>query len=114
MSSLEFGIIGAAPVNPVFMKQIEREIPIKKILCQAYGQTENTGAMTLGIYAGENKESRYTSVGKATPQIEIKIAGANGRVLPVGEEGEICARGFNIMKGLLYLSKKILFIYLYL
>jgi fatty-acyl-CoA synthase len=100
MSSLLIGIVGAVPVNPVFIEQLEREIPIKAV-CQGYGQTENAASMTLSIYAGDDKKRRYESVGKATPSMEMKIADSKGRILPIGEEGEICARGFNVMKGTL-------------
>jgi fatty-acyl-CoA synthase len=98
LSSLLIGIIGAAPVNPAFMEQLEREIPIKA-MSQGFGQTENAASMALSTYAGDDKQRRLFSVGKATPSMEVKIADANGRILPIGEEGEICARGFNVMKG---------------
>lgn len=99
MSSLLFGIIGAAPVNAQLIEQIEREIPIKT-MSQGYGQTENSASMTMSVFANADKERRYLSVGKALPRIEMKIADSNGKILPIGEEGEICARGFNIMKGI--------------
>ena len=98
MSSLIFGIIGAAPVNRTFIEEIEREFPIKT-MSQVFGQTENGGAMALSVYAEDDKERRYLSVGKAYPRIEMKIVDGNNRIVPVGEEGEICARGFNLMKG---------------
>ncbi|CAF3602380.1 unnamed protein product [Rotaria sordida] len=98
MSSLLYGMIGAAPVNVSLMEQIEREFPIKT-MSQVYGQTENTGGLVLSIYAGDDKQRRFTSVGKAIPHVETKIADTNGRILPIGEEGEICARSYNIMKG---------------
>ena len=98
MSSLEFGSTGATPVNHLLMEQIEREFPVK-MMAQGYGQTENSGALTMSSFAGDDKERRFLSVGKVMPRIEIKIADANGRVVPIGEEGEICARGYNLMKG---------------
>ena len=99
MSSLLFGIIGAAPVNPILIEQIEREIPIQTV-SQAFGQTENTGSMAMSIFAGKDKQRRYLSVGKALPRIEMKLVDTNDRVVPIGEEGEICARGFHVMQGL--------------
>ena len=98
MSSLLFGILGAAPVNPALIEQLEREIPIKTI-SQGFGQTENAASMAMSIFAEDDKQRRYSSVGKALPRLEMKIADANGKILPVGQEGEICARGFNIMRG---------------
>jgi fatty-acyl-CoA synthase len=104
MSSLLFGIIGAAPVNPVLIEQLEREIPIKTI-SQGYGQTENSASMAMSVFAEDDKQRRYLSVGKALPRLEMKIADSNGHILPIGQEGEICARGFNIMTGI-YLFKR--------
>ncbi|CAF1297413.1 unnamed protein product [Adineta ricciae] len=98
MSSLLFGILGAAPVNPALIEQLEREIPIKTI-SQGFGQTENAASMAMSVFAENDKQRRYSSVGKALPRLEMKIADANGKILPVGQEGEICARGFNIMRG---------------
>jgi len=98
LSSLLIGIIGAAPVNPAFMEQLEREIPIKA-MSQGFGQTENAASLTLSIYAEDDKKRRYFSVGKAIPSIALKITNAAGHILPIGEEGEICASGFNVMEG---------------
>ncbi|CAF0972162.1 unnamed protein product [Adineta steineri] len=98
LSSLLFGMIGAAPVSPVLLEALEREIPVKE-MSQVYGQTENTGLMVMSIFAGDNKKLRFASVGKAMPHVEMKIADKNNDILPIGEEGEICARGFNLMKG---------------
>lgn len=104
MTSLLFGILGAAPVSPALVEQLEREIPIKTI-SQGYGQTENSASMTMSVFAESDKQRRYTSVGKAMPRIEMKIADSTGQILPIGQEGEICARGFNIMKGKFSLNK---------
>ncbi|CAF3349434.1 unnamed protein product [Rotaria socialis] len=98
MSSLLFAIIGAAPVNPVLVEQLEREIPIKTI-AQGYGQTENAAVLAMSVYAEDDKKRRYTSIGKAVPRMEMKIADSNGDIVPIGKEGEVCARGFNIMTG---------------
>ena len=113
LSSLIFGITGAAPVNPAFIEECEREIPIK-FLCQAYGQTENTAFMTSAMYITDNSERRYTSVGKPMPRTEVKIADEKGCILPIGEEGEICARGYHVMQGLSFLGECILSVRLYL
>jgi fatty-acyl-CoA synthase len=96
MSSLLYGLIGAAPVNPKLMEDLQREIPVK-MMAQVFGQTENTGLLTEGAYA--DAQRRFLSVGKPMPHTEMKIADTDGRILPIGEEGEVCARGFHIMKG---------------
>jgi fatty-acyl-CoA synthase len=114
MSSLLFGILGAAPVNPLLIEELEREIPIQR-LSQGYGQTENAASMAMSIYAEDDKERRHISVGKAVPRLAVKIADPQGNILPIGQEGEICARGFNIMKGIFHFPsiKNILFYFIY-
>jgi fatty-acyl-CoA synthase len=98
MTSLLFGILGAAPVNSSLVEELEREIPIP-VISQGYGQTENSASMAMSVFAEDDKKRRHLSVGKAMPRLEMKIADPNGHILPIGEEGEICARGFNVMKG---------------
>jgi len=112
MSSLLLGVLGAAPVNPLLVEQLEREIPIKTI-SQGYGQTENSAVMTMSVFAENDLQRRRSSVGKAMPRIEMKIADSNGHILPIGEEGEICARGFNIMKGIFSIKRKFFFNFIY-
>lgn len=98
MSSLLFGILGAAPISPALMAQLEKEVPVG-MLCQGFGQTENSASMAMSLFAENDKQRRYTSIGRVMPRLEMKIADAKGRILPIGQEGEICARGFNVMKG---------------
>jgi fatty-acyl-CoA synthase len=109
MSSLLFGIIGAAPVNSMLIDQLEREIPIK-VISQGFGQTENSASMAMSLFANDDKQRRHASIGRAMPRLEMKIADEHGRILPIGEQGEICARGFNVMKGSLSMNKTCMFI----
>jgi fatty-acyl-CoA synthase len=44
-------------------------------------------------------ELRVATVGKPLPHTEIKILSAEGRIVPRGEPGELCARGYMVMKG---------------
>lgn len=64
-------------------------------LNEGYGLTE-TGPATNWCRPQEHKPK---SVGKPLPRVEEKIVAPDGRPLGVGEEGEICIRGPNIMKG---------------
>ena len=99
MSCLLFGILGAAPISPVLIDQPEPEIPIQMV-SQGLGQTENSASMAMSVAAEDEKQRRHLSVGKAMPRLEMKIADLEGHVLPIGAEGEISARGLNIIKGL--------------
>jgi fatty-acyl-CoA synthase len=65
----------------------------------AYGQTETSPVVTMSD-AGDSLEIRVNTVGRAMPQTEIKVVSTeSGATLPRGEQGEICARGYAVMKG---------------
>jgi fatty-acyl-CoA synthase len=44
-------------------------------------------------------ERRVSTVGRAQPHIEVKIVGSDGRIVPRGSPGELCTRGYSVMKG---------------
>jgi fatty-acyl-CoA synthase len=65
----------------------------------AYGQTESSPVVTMSD-AEDPLEVRVNTVGRAMPQTEIKIVSTpDGATLPVGQQGEVCARGYVVMKG---------------
>ena len=81
-SNVRFAISGAAPINPDILSLFQKlGIP----LFEGYGMTENTAGASMN-YVGNNKIS---SVGKAFPGTEIKVA----------EDGEILIKGEHVMKG---------------
>lgn len=54
----------------------------------------------IGKVHHETLELRTTTIGKAMPNTEIKIADVlTGETLPIGKQGELCARGYFVMKG---------------
>ena len=82
MSNCVYAITGAAPINPDILELFHKiGIP----LFEGYGMTENTAGASMN-YVGNNKIS---SVGKAFPGTEIKVA----------EDGEILIKGEHVMKG---------------
>jgi fatty-acyl-CoA synthase len=64
----------------------------------AYGQTE-TSPVNHMTSADDSIDKRVGSVGRPAPHCEIKIIDAEGVVVPVGEKGEICCRGYSVMQG---------------
>jgi acyl-CoA synthetase (AMP-forming)/AMP-acid ligase II len=62
-----------------------------------YGATE--ASARLSYLPPEDLPRKWGSIGKAIPNVELFVADENGRPLPTGEEGEIVARGSNIMSG---------------
>jgi fatty-acyl-CoA synthase len=99
LSSLEYGSSGASPIHPEFLRQLEIEIPIKRV-AQGYGMTENAAALTSSMWAGdEDRKRRHSSIGRCNQGLEVKIADRDGNPVRIGEQGEICARGYPIMRG---------------
>ena len=64
-----------------------------------YGQTEASPLVTVS-HPEDSPELRVTTVGRACPNAEVKVIDpATGETLPVGVQGELCSRGYMIMKG---------------
>jgi len=65
----------------------------------AYGLTEASPVITQ-TKTDDPLELRVTTVGKALPHTEVKIINpATGKIVPIGTTGELCARGYMVMKG---------------
>jgi fatty-acyl-CoA synthase len=64
-----------------------------------YGQTESSPGITQ-TRRDDSLKIRTETVGRALPNVEVKITDpATGQTLPPGETGELCSRGYHIMKG---------------
>ncbi|HEX5370873.1 MAG TPA: AMP-binding protein, partial [Dehalococcoidia bacterium] len=107
ISSLKLITYGAAPMP---FEVVCRAIEVFSCdLMNAYGQTESTSSLTYlgpddhrmdGTEAENAKKlHRLRSVGRPMPDIDVGIMAPDGRLLPGGEEGEICVRGDRVMRG---------------
>ena len=65
-------------------------------ICQAYGLTETSPAVTLNPLDVENFTG---SIGLPVPSTELSIRDDDGHELPLGETGELCVRGPQVMSG---------------
>ena len=97
VSTLRTGIIAGAPCAEELMKRIIGDLHMENVLI-GYGQTEVSpiNHMTL---PEDSLENRTQTVGRPIPYVEIKIVDTDNRVVPIGEQGEICTRGYSVMKG---------------
>jgi fatty-acyl-CoA synthase len=98
LTSLRTGMMSGAPCPIELMKRVLKEMHIGELVI-AYGQTETSPVVTMSD-AGDSLEVRVNTVGRAMPQTEIKVASSDtGTTFPRGEQGEIWARGYAVMKG---------------
>lgn len=97
LSSLRTGIMAGAPCPVEVMKKVMGRMNMSEVLI-GYGQTECSpiNHMTL---ADDPIEKRVETVGRAVPHIEVKIVDEDGEIVAVGERGDICSRGYAVMKG---------------
>src|SRR5579862_2242050 len=97
-TSLRTGMMSGAPCPVELMKRVLNEMHIGELVI-AYGQTETSPVVTMSD-AGDTLEIRVNTVGRAMPQTEIQvISTTDGARLPIGMQGEICVRGYAVMKG---------------
>jgi fatty-acyl-CoA synthase len=97
LDSLRTGIMAGAPCPVEVMKKVISRMHMAEVLI-AYGQTECSPVNHMTL-ADDPLEKRVETVGRAGPHLEIKIVDESGQTVPVGEKGDICARGYAVMKG---------------
>jgi len=98
LSSLRTGIMAGSPCPVETMKQVMEKMHCTDITI-AYGLTEASPVITQ-TRTDDSIAYRTASVGAALPQIEVKIVDPEtGAQCGAGESGELCCRGYNVMKG---------------
>ncbi|KAF0221513.1 MAG: fatty-acyl-CoA [Geobacteraceae bacterium] len=98
MSSLRTGIMAGSNCPIELMKRAVKDMNVTEIT-SVYGQTEASPGITQ-TRTGDAIELRVATVGRALPGAEVKIIDIEtGATLPPGKQGELCARGYMVMKG---------------
>jgi fatty-acyl-CoA synthase len=96
-SSLRTGIMAGAPCPIEVMKRVVADLHCPQMTI-AYGQTESSPVITAaGV--DDSLERRVSTVGAACPATEVKIVSPVGETVSAGEQGELCTRGYLVMKG---------------
>jgi acyl-CoA synthetase (AMP-forming)/AMP-acid ligase II len=108
LSSLKVITYGAAPMPIPVIRQALEVFPGVSFI-NAFGQTETASTITAlnpedHVLTGteeekEKKLKRLSSIGKPMSDIQMKVVDEDGKTLPVGEVGEILARGPRVMSG---------------
>jgi fatty-acyl-CoA synthase len=97
-SSLRTGVMAGSPCPIEVMKQVVSTLGASEMTI-VYGQTESSPGITQ-TRPDDSLELRVTTVGRALPNVEVKIVDpASGEEVPRGQQGELCTRGYHVMKG---------------
>ena len=97
-SSLRTGIMAGSPCPVEVMKKVQTVMHIPEMTI-AYGMTE-TSPVSTQCTTDDPLERRVATVGRVHPHVEIKIVDPEtGAVVPRGTPGELCSRGYIVMRG---------------
>jgi fatty-acyl-CoA synthase len=96
LRSLRTGVMAGSPCPIEIMKQVQTKMHMHEVsIC--YGMTE-TSPVSVQTRIGVPIEKQVGTVGTVQDHLEIKITDPlTGRVLPRGEPGELCTRGYSVM-----------------
>ena len=97
-SSLRTGIMAGSPCPIEVMKKVVSSMGASEMTI-AYGQTESSPVITQ-TRPEDSLELRVSTVGRSLPNVEVKIVNPEDNYsLPPGQQGELCTRGYHVMKG---------------
>jgi fatty-acyl-CoA synthase len=98
LSTLRTGIMAGAPCPPALMTRVMEDMHCREILI-GYGETE-ASPITHLTSRDDTLARRTETVGKNLPHQEVKVVDlVTGKTVPLGQVGEICFRGYHVMRG---------------
>jgi fatty-acyl-CoA synthase len=97
LSSLRTGIMAGAPCPIEVMRRVNELMNMREVTI-AYGMTE-TSPVSFQSSTDDPLERRVSTVGRIHPHVEVKVVDPEGRIVPRGERGELCTRGYSVMLG---------------
>ena len=97
LSSLRTGILAGSPVPMTVMERAVSQMNMREVTI-AYGMTE-TSPVSFQSNVDDPLERRVWTVGRIHPHLEAKVVDELGRVVPRGTSGELCTRGYAVMRG---------------
>jgi fatty-acyl-CoA synthase len=98
LTSLRTGVMAGALCPEPLMRRVMTAMHLPEITI-AYGMTESSPGITM-TPRDSSVAQRSQTVGPVLPELEVKIVDpATGDVREAGERGELCCRGYNVMKG---------------
>ena len=97
LSSLRTGIMAGTSCPIEVMQRVIDEMHMSEVTI-AYGMTE-TSPVSFQCFVDDPIEQRVATVGRILPHLEAKVVDGEGAIAPVGESGELCIRGYSVMRG---------------
>lgn len=97
MRSLRTGIMAGAPCPEPLMRRVMERMHCREITI-GYGMTE-TSPISFQSAVDDPMDRRVSTVGRIQPHVECKVVDAEGRTMPVGQQGELLTRGYLVMNG---------------
>ena len=97
LSSLRTGIMAGSPCPVEVMKQVIDNMHMDDVTI-AYGMTE-TSPVSTQTSVDDQVERRVSTIGRIQPHLEVKIIDGDGRIVAPGVTGELCTRGYSVMRG---------------
>ncbi|MBA1279410.1 MULTISPECIES: AMP-binding protein [Pseudomonadaceae] len=97
LSHLRTGIMAGSTCPIEVMKRVIDDMHLNEMQI-AYGMTE-TSPVSTQTAADDDLERRVTSVGRTQPHLESKVVDEHNRIVPRGQIGELCTRGYSVMLG---------------
>ena len=97
VSSLRTGCMAGAICPEPLMRQVVERLNMRDVTI-AYGMTE-TSPVSFQTAPDDPFERRVGSIGRVQPHLECKIVDIDGNIVPSGEPGELCTRGYSVMIG---------------
>ena len=96
LSSLRTGVMAGSICPAEVMKKVNGQMHMKEVQI-AYGMTE-TSPVSTQTSSADPFEKQVTTVGRTQPHLESKIIDpGTGNIVPRGEIGELCTRGYSVM-----------------
>jgi fatty-acyl-CoA synthase len=97
LSSLRGCGCGGSPVPSDIMRRAITDMNMRDMV-NVYGMTELSGS-SVQTASTDTMERQLMTIGRVQPHMEVRIADLEGRTVPLGTQGEICFRGYMVMRG---------------
>ncbi len=97
LTSLRTGVMAGSPCPIEVMRKVIDRMHMSEVGI-GYGMTE-TSPVSFQTAVSDPLERRVSTVGRVQPHLEVKVIDAEGNIVPRGQPGELCTRGYSVMIG---------------